>query len=325
MVAFGRIFASAAAAAAVALSALPASSEEVTLSAVNFVPNTQAFGVPLVEFAEKVNKEGKGLLQISIKPAGTMSPFTMGNAIKTGVVDFANLPATFYQNLLPVGEALKLATKLPDEMRTNGLTEFLDKLHQEKVNAKYLLTWGWGVPFHAYLRDKKIDKPDLTGLKMRTTPVYRAFFRALGADLIQTPPQEVYTALERGTIDGYGWPIWDIKTVGWDKVTKYRVDPGFYQVTSAFIMNLDKWKSLSKEQQDFLLKAVNEYDKEFHSKVAEKNAHYIKEQADAGVQVIEFTGAAAEKYLNTAYEAGWEEHMKLDPENAKKLRALISK
>jgi TRAP-type C4-dicarboxylate transport system substrate-binding protein len=308
-----------------AAAAHPGAAQEVTLSAVNFVPNNQAFGVPLVEFVDKVNKEGKGLIQIEIKPSGTMSPFAMGNAIKTGVVDFANLPATFYQNLLPVGEALKLATKSPDEMRKNGLNEFLDKLHQEKVNAKYLLTWGWGVPFHTYLREKKIDKPDLTGFKMRTTPIYRAFFRALGADLIQTPPSEVYTALERGTIDGYGWPIWDIKTAGWDKVTKYRVDPGFYEVTSAFIMNLDKWKSLSKAQQDFLLKECKEYDLEFHSKVKERNAHFIKEQADAGVQVITFTGKDAEEYLKKAYEAGWAEHMKLDPVNAPKLRALISK
>ena len=35
-------------------------------------------------------------------------------------------------------------------------------------------------PFHLYL-NKKIDKPDLTGLKIRITPVYRDFFQALGA------------------------------------------------------------------------------------------------------------------------------------------------
>src|SRR5678816_157464 len=45
---------------------------------------------------------------------------------------------------------------------------------------------------------KKIDKPDLTGLKIRITPVYREFFQAMNAQVMTTPPGEVYTALERG-------------------------------------------------------------------------------------------------------------------------------
>ena len=30
---------------------------------------------------------------------------------------------------------------------------------------------------------------------------------ALGGTAITTPPGEVYTALERGVVDGYGWPV----------------------------------------------------------------------------------------------------------------------
>ncbi len=45
---------------------------------------------------------------------------------------------------------------------------------------------------------------------------------------MQTAPGEVYTALERGVVDGYGWPITGIFDLGWHEKTKYRVDPGFY-------------------------------------------------------------------------------------------------
>ena len=82
-------------------------------------------------------------------------------------------------------------------------------------------------PFHLYLT-KPITKPDLTGFKIRITPVYRDFFTALGATVVQTAPGEVYTALERGVVDGYGWPIGGIFDFGWHEKTKYRVDPGFY-------------------------------------------------------------------------------------------------
>jgi hypothetical protein len=38
----------------------------------------------------------------------------------------------------------------------------------------------------------------------------------------------VYTALERGVIDGYGWPIHALFDLNWQEKTKFRVDPGFY-------------------------------------------------------------------------------------------------
>ena len=62
---------------------------------------------------------------------------------------------------------------------------------------RYLARMVENQPFHLYL-NKKIDKPDLTGLKIRITPVYRDFFQALNANVVTTPPGEVYTALERG-------------------------------------------------------------------------------------------------------------------------------
>ncbi len=80
-------------------------------------------------------------------------------------------------------------------------------------------------------------KPDLTGLKLRITPVYRDFFQALGATVVQTAPGEVYTALERGVVDGYGWPITGMFDLGWNEKTKYRVDPGFYTAEVSVLVN----------------------------------------------------------------------------------------
>jgi TRAP-type C4-dicarboxylate transport system substrate-binding protein len=303
-----------------------ARAQETTLRAINFLGSPKAaFSKPFFGWVEGVNERGKGLVQIEVLAGGSMSPFEMGNAVRTGAVDLANLPATFYQNLLPIGDAMKLSQVGPAERRRNGAWELMNKLHNERVNAHYLGSWGDGVPFHLYLREKRISEPDLSGLKLRITPVYRAFFRSLGADLIQTPPADVYTALERGAIDGYGWPIWDIKTFGWDKVTAYRVDPGFYQVAVALIVNLDKWKSLSDKQRDFLTEEANRFIDEFPKTAAKENARYAEEQAEAGVEVIEFTGKTAERYLEQAYEAGWEEAIKLDPVNGPKLREMLSK
>ena len=310
-------------AAALCLAAGTATAQEVTLSALNFLPNNMSFGIPFADWVADANKAGKGIVQVVIRPAGSISPFQMGNAVKTGVVDMAALPPTFYQNLLPIGDALKLSKKTAVEMRKNGTWELLNQLHNEKVNAQLLDISGFGIKFYLYMRDKKLETPDLKGMKIRTTPVYRAFFRALGADLIQTAPGDVFIALERGTIDGYGWPSWDLKTPGWDKHTKYRVEPGFYAVANATIINLDKWKSLAQPQRDFLTQHALKFEAEYDKRYAPKTEAYLREQADSGVQVIEFKGKVAEDYIKLAYDAAWAEFMQLDPENTPKIKKLI--
>ena len=314
-----------AAALAAALLAMPALGQEIKLSAINFLPNDQIFGIPLVEFAEAVNKEGKGMVQVEIRPFGAIPVFEMGNAVKGGVVDIASVPGTFIQNLLPVADASKLIQRTPDELRANGGFALLNQLHNDKVNVQIVSLHGQPVPFHIYLRDKKIDKADLTGLKLRVTPVYRAFFRALGGQIVVIAPAEVLTALERGTVDGYGWPLWDIKSGGWDKFTKYRVDPGFYYVAGQIMVNLDKWKQLKPEARALLNKAGLEADKNVFKKQAAMDAKFIKEQRDAGVQVIDLAGAERAKDIKTAYDAGWAELEQLDAENTKKLKPLLSK
>ena len=55
----------------------------------------------------------------------------------------------------------------------------------------------------------------------------------------------VYTALERGVVDGFGWPTAGVLKRGWVKKAKYVVDlPFFGNSNMGAIMNLDKWKKL---------------------------------------------------------------------------------
>lgn len=296
---------------------------DVTLKAISFDRRVSTYTKPLLEMAEMVNKSGTGLT-VEIVPDGTMSPFAMGNAVKNGVVDIGNIPFTFYQNLLPIGDAMKLATKSSEEMRKNGTFDILDKLHAEKVNAKILTIYGDGIKFYLYVRDKELKEADLKGLKLRVTPIYRAAFRGLGADVVQMPPSDVYTALERGVVDGYGWTILDVKGLGWAKYTKYRVEPGFFQAFSNIMINRNSWAKLDAKQQKALMDAAIAAGNAFNARVAKVVADSEKEQKELGLKVVTLKGAAAKKFVDTAYAASWAEAEKLDPETAKKLRPLIT-
>ena len=154
--------------------------------------------------------------------------------------------------------------------------------------------------------------------------MYRDFFQALGATVMQTPPGEVYTALERGVVDGYGWPIHGIFDLNWQEKTKYRVDPGFYNAEVSIVMNLDKWKGLSAQQRDLLnreamaLEARNDFWKKY-------NEDEIRRQKEAGIQVISFDAAAAKQYYDKAYEVGWASIIKASPQYGPQMRKLFSR
>jgi len=310
--------------AAAALAPALASAQEVTLRVVSAFPENQYYVKRTVEWIDKANKEGKGVLQMNFIGGPKAIPtFEVGNAVKTGVVDMALTTGAFYTNLMPEADALKLAEVSAAEQRRNGAHDLINQIWQEKANMYYLARVVEFTPFHLYL-NKKIDKPDLTGLKIRITPVYRDFFQSMGAAVMTTAPGEVYTALERGVIDGYGWPIHALFDLNWQEKTRYRVDPGFYNAEVSLVVNLDKWKSLPPAARDFLARQALAYEgqNEFWKSYNQSEA---RRQAEAGIQTISFDAETSRKYVQQANEVGWASIMKTCPQYGPHLRRLLGR
>ena len=299
--------------------------QEVTLRAVTAFAEKTTYSRPFEKFIEQVNAEGKGIVQINyIGGPKAMPPFEVGNALKAGVVDIANTTGAFTTNVMPESDAWKLTERPMSELRKNGGYDYMAKLYAEKMNAIFLARLVDNNQFHLYL-NKPISTPDLTGLKIRITPVYRDFFQALGATVVQTPPGEVYTSLERGVVDGYGWPITGIFDLGWHEKTKYRVDPGFYTVEVSVLVNKTTWDKLSDAQKAVLRKAAERGEAEAAAEFGAENAKDTKRQADAGIQTNQFDGAVAEAYRAKAYQAGWEGVIKQSPEHGPKIKEFFAK
>jgi TRAP-type transport system periplasmic protein len=305
---------------ALAAASFTAQAQETTLRLVSAFAENTTYVKNLMPMIQKLNAEGKGSLQINfIGGPKAMPPFEVGNAVRTGVVDMAMTTGAFYTNIMPEADALKLTQVPHQQLRKNGGHDLINKIWNEKANMQYLARVIDHTPFHLYLT-KKIDKPDLTGLKIRITPVYREFFQALGATVMQTPPGEVYTALERGVVDGYGWPINGIFDFNWHEKTKFRVDPGFYSAEVSLVMNLDKWKALNAKQRELLTRhAIDlENGNEMWKQV---NADDIRKQKEAGIQVITFDS----KYYDQAYDIAWASAIKASPTYGPQMRKLFSK
>lgn len=304
--------------------ACAAGAQETTLRLVSAFAENGIYVQHMLPWIQKFNAEGKGVLQINfIGGPKAIPPFEAGNAVKTGVVDMALSTGAFYTNVMPEADFLKL-TEIPvAEQRRNGAFDAINKVWNEKGNMQYLARMVENQPFHIYT-NKKVDKPDLTGQKIRITPVYRDFFQALNANVITTPPGEVYTALERGVVDGYGWPIGGIFDLNWQEKTKYRIDPGFYDAEVSLTMNLPAYKKLTDAQRNYLQKQLLALEAQ-NTFWAQYTTDEVARQAKAGIETIQFDAATAKAFRAKAYEVAWASAMKQSPEIAARFKPLFSK
>ena len=302
-----------------------AAAQEVTLKAVTAFTENTTYSRPFERFINRVNEEGKGLLRINyIGGPKALPPFEIGNALKGGVVDIANAAGAFYTNVMPEADAWKLTERPMSELRRNGGYDAMAAIYAQKLNAIFFARLVDNNPFHLYI-NKQISSPDLTGLKLRITPVYRDFFQALGGTVVQTAPGEVYTALERGVVDGYGWPISGIFDLGWNEKTKYRVDPGFYTAEVSVLINRNSWDRLNDAQKNVLRAAGERGEGEAVAEFTQENERETKRQAAAGIQTIKFEGAVADAYRAKAYQAGWDGIIRQSPTTGPKLKEFFQK
>ena len=300
-----------------------AQAQEVTLRAVNAFQEGTYYARNFEKWVQKLNAEGKGIVQINYLGGPKAIPtMEQGAALRSGVVDLSNTTTSFVAGVSPESLALNYATVSWAEMRRNGTADYLNKLMVEK-GLYYFARTGDGVPYHIYL-NKKIDKADLSGLKIRIAPIYREFFTKLGASVMQVPPGEVFTALDRGVVDGYGWPLLGIFDLGWHEKTKFRVDPGFYNIELGIIFSAKTWNGLTQAQRDFLNKQVA-WIEALNADMATKDAPAdIKRQADAGIQVITLPEAEAKRMLALSQEAGWAGILATSPQHGAELRKRMA-
>lgn len=276
-------------------------------------------------FRDRINDKGKAV-GLSVKYLGgpeVFPPSEGTDAVKKGLVDMGFTAAVYYIGLVPEADAIKLSRIKPWEERANGAYELMNQFHQKQINAYYLWRAALDDFFQLYLNVER-TKPDLSGLKLRSTPAYDAVIKALNGVPVTIAGPETYTAVERGTVDGYGFTVTEPRSRKLETVTKYIWGPRFYGSPTVMIFNLDRWKSLHDEQRAFLTKLAQDLERESDTvwDAAAKSAiaFYLK----AGMKEMKFAPADEKYFLDTAYDIGWKTVLSKAPEVAK-FKALVEK
>ena len=318
------------AAALVAYGLGPAAAQE-TLRALSMQPKAVTYTQSFLKFIDKLNEAGQGVVQIEFVGGPEAIPtFDQPEAVRAGVIDMIYGPGSYYAGIVPETDALVGSNVTPMEKRANGGIDLLNSIHQEKMNVYYLGHPDGGIQFHLYMREEPRLKddglPDMGGIKLRGAPIYREFFTDyLGATFVQVNVPEVYTALERGTVDGLGWPSIGVMDLSWDNFLKYRIDPGYFQTDLSILVNLDRWNELSDEAKRILQDTAIAWEEESYQQLQALRAEEDAEMRKRGMQVVELAPEAAKAYLEAAYAEAWNRLRERDPTYYEELRAKFFK
>ncbi|KAA0012932.1 C4-dicarboxylate ABC transporter substrate-binding protein [Billgrantia pellis] len=304
------------------------------ISAVHAFPPSLIYTQSFLEFVDKVNERGEGVVQIDVRGGPEVIGLSeQPDAVRNGVVNMAYTAASFYAGTVPERDAMVASNTNAIFARENGGIDLLNQIHQEKMGVYYLGWFDSGVSYNLYT----IDEPQLddegnlsvSGLTLRSNPVYDAFFQDyLGAQPISLPTTDVYAALERNVVNATGWTQIGLKDLNWDRFLNYRIDPAFFSTDMGVIVNLDSWNGLSVEARDILQKVAIEHERES----AERFEVLAQEQQAAleadGMKVFRLEGEAAERFSEAAREATWERmrrQMERHPMGLKHYDELIEK
>lgn len=303
--------------------------QEQVLSSVSFLPASSDITIAFLNFVDDVNEQGKGIVRIDFRGGPEALPAErIGQSVQSGVIDMAYVTPGRFTGIVPEADAL-LGTNLSmEELRSNGAIELLDSRLRERMNSHLLGVFFSGTGFHMFLSERpEFDSegmPAFNGMPLRTSATYREFIDELGGVSVGISAGEIYTSIERGVVKGYGWPEYGVLDLGVGELTKYRLDPSFFNANNVVIINQRKWESLSEEAQELLTRLAQEHEvisTDFIKGIAEAEKQSLM---DMGMEILEVE-IEPEVYQARAMEVVWDRIGTRAPANVSEYRRLFFK
>ncbi|MFH1629291.1 MAG: TRAP transporter substrate-binding protein DctP [Pseudomonadota bacterium] len=308
-----------------------AQTKKITLRAVSAWPtNDASVKEDFLPFVSNVNKimQDKHPGQLEIKFIGGPEAIPVRDqpdAVRIGTVEMYYGTQAYYEGIAPAANIAKLTFLTPWEERESGAYDIFNQIHQEKLNAFYLGRLGNEEHFQLFLKVRVKKPEDLKGLRIRVSPMYIDFVKALGAIPIETKPGDIYQALERNVVDGTFWPFTKLRSWGFHEVTKYVVGPGIYMVCHPVLINLDVWKKIPDPLKKGLMEIMQQEERVVIARDRENAANERKLLKNTGMEFIEFSPEDTKKYIGLADSSGWEGLLKKAGDYGPKLRKALSK
>lgn len=216
-------------------------------------PNFPIFQEGVERFAADIKVMSNGKLNIKVYAGGELiPPLETFEAVSQGTVEMGHGAAYYWAGKIP---AAQFFTAVPFGMNAQGMNAWLYggdglALWQDLYKPHGLIPFpmgNTGVQMGGWFNKKINSVKDLKGLKMRIPGLGGKVIAKAGGTPVLLAGGEIYTALERNTIDATEWvgPFHD-ERLGLYRAAKYYYYPGWHEPGPVLelTVNLKAWNSL---------------------------------------------------------------------------------
>ena len=287
----------------------------------------QAKGVDA--FAAYVQKATKGRIVIKTFPFGRLgNERAMTQKTQAGTIQIAAITTAVLSNSVPQLALFDLPFIFPSrKVAYATLADPKVKAHFfGYLNKVGLVGIGWTENEFRDLntKTKPVYKPaDLKGMKIRVmvSPVYIDTFKALGAAPVAIPFRDLYSALQRGTVDAQENPILTSVLIKATEVAKFVTLTKHILTECVIIVNKKFWDKLSKGDKAIFRKAAKlainhnrAVNLKLHQKLPRSGISVMAHAKKAKVKVIKLTPKQRAAFVK-AVQPVWAKYRKKFPKD----------
>ena len=264
-------------------------------------------------FSKAVAEMTDNKFQIQCFAAGEIVPgLQAADAVQNGTVEMCHTASYYYVGKDPTfslftSQPFGLNARMQQSwMEFGGAGELANDFYK-KYNFTALMCGNTECQMGGWFRKEIKEVSDLQGLKFRIAGFGGQILSKLGVVPQQVAGGDIYPALEKGTIDAAEWVgPYDDEKLGFAKVAKYYYYPGWWEGGAMLhnFINLDKWNSLNKQQQQILRSASYTAHTWMMAKYDASNPAALKRLVASGAQLRPFPQAVMEasyKATNDTY------------------------
>jgi len=279
--------------------------QQTTLSLAQAFPDKHPGGIYSEKFAKLVNERTNGNVTIKVHHNGVLgSEADEIQQLQSGSLDFALLyGVSNFQNLNSKLGVEELPFIFDDSQHARRAYdgEYGQAVTNILKDEGFIVLSYWENGMRHFTNDVRpiIDPEDMQGVKFRSAeiPIRLKMFELLGASAVPMGFNELFTALQQGTVDGQENPIALIHANNFYEVQNFLSLSGHIYNTAVLTASPKAMAKLSAEQQQILRDTAEEMKVEERNMITDQNDSLIADLKDKGMQVNSINKPAFEKVV----------------------------
>jgi TRAP-type mannitol/chloroaromatic compound transport system substrate-binding protein len=248
-------------------------------------------------FAKKVSEMTGGKFQISVHAGGEIVPaLQVVDAVQGGTVEIAHTAPYYF---FGKDETFALGCAIPFGLNSRQMTAWMVEGNGMKLMREFyrnyniinFLGGNTGAQMGGWYRKEIKSIADMKGLKIRIGGFAGRVMERMGAVPQQIAGGEIYSALEKGTIDAAEWVgPYDDQKLGFNKVAANYYYPGWWEGGPQldFFINTKAWDALSTEYKAVVEAASAMAHIDMQAKYDAKNPAALKQLVGSGTKLFRF-------------------------------------